>query len=100
MAERNYKEGRAYYVEEGRGQMPYLIYFQSKGGWPVFEAVPSWSEAATIRDNFKDRGVTVQIYHWIQFDEERDDVDVPEEARAATAPDLSQGVIIIEPIKK
>jgi hypothetical protein len=100
MSDRNYIEGRAYYVEEGRGNMPYLIYFQSKGGWPVFEAVPSWSEAVAVRDNFKDRGVAVQIYHWIQFDESRDDVDVPEEAKAKTAPDLGMGVVIVDPKKE
>jgi hypothetical protein len=57
-----------YYVEAGHGNMPYLIFYQSKGGWPVFEPKETWQEAFDTRQRFALFGVDVQIYHWIQFE--------------------------------
>jgi hypothetical protein len=58
---------QAYYVETGKGNLPYLIFYQSKGGWPVFEMMDTWQKAFNLRQQFALHGVDVQIFHWINF---------------------------------
>jgi hypothetical protein len=101
MSQTERPNGGAYYVEEGRGRMPYLIFYQSKGGWPVFEVLESWADAVRVREAFRARGMSVQIYHWILFQDDVVDEDI-ESARSSkvTLPPLSAGAITKDTEKK
>jgi hypothetical protein len=59
---------QAYYVEHGGGNLPYMAFYQSKGGWPVFEMLETWQEAFDMRQRFALHGVYVQIFHMICFE--------------------------------
>jgi hypothetical protein len=56
---------RPKYVEEKPGNLPYLCFYQSKGGWPVFEMVDTMKAALALRHQFSLFAVRVEIFHWI-----------------------------------
>ncbi len=54
------------YVEETPGNLPYLIFYQSKGGWPTFDTVATYEEALRKQKALGKSGLRVEIYRWIE----------------------------------
>ena len=49
-------------VEEKRGFFTYLIFFQSKGGWPEFKLYETLEESEIVMRNLKGIGLKPKLY--------------------------------------
>ena len=53
---------RTMILNEEHGQLPYMIFYQSKGGWPGFQLCETLEEAEMVVDRMKINGLKPVLY--------------------------------------